>query len=116
MDIFTQGETAALVTALGFIVLDYITGVVNAVKSKELDSTIMREGLYHKFAEIMIIGIVIALNYSSMFFDLGIDVPLIEGACVYIIIMELASVLENLCKINPELADNPLFAILNLNK
>ncbi|MDU5893358.1 MAG: holin, partial [Atopobium minutum] len=44
--------------------------------------------------------------------NIGFTSPVLLGCCAYIIIMELASCLETIGSINPELANNPLFQVL----
>lgn len=94
------------------IAMDVITGFVNAVVRGEVASSKMREGFLHKFAIIMIMAVSIFLNYSAAYVNIGFEVPLVEAAAGYIVVMELASILENIRKMNPELSSNPLFKIL----
>lgn len=87
----------------GFIVFDFITGLISAFKNKEFNSSIMREGLFHKVALILCVILGIAVDYAQKFFDLGMNVPVASGICVFIILMEIGSSIENLGKINPDL-------------
>lgn len=48
--------------------------------------------------------------------DLGFQVPIAAGVCVYIILMELGSIVENIGKINPDLLPDKVRAILGLDK
>lgn len=81
-----------ILTPFIFIAIDIISGYVQAVINKNVDSKIMREGLLHKFLLIL----VILLGYVIQFaFSLSFVAPTIT---VYICIMELMSILENLKK------------------
>lgn len=93
---------------LGFIIFDIITGVVKALYSEGLNSTILRQGLFHKLSEIMAVGGAWLLEYALDYINLGVDLPMLNIVAVYICVMELVSVIENLCFINP--AMNKLFA------
>lgn len=95
------------------ILFDVVTGFAKAIYTKTVSSQKMREGFFHKFAIIALMAVTVSLNYSANYLDLGFSVPLVECASVYLVIMELASILENLQTINPELSENGLFKILS---
>lgn len=109
----TNVQTMCCILVSLFIALDVLTGVLQAAMNKEIDSTIMRQGLFRKSAEVLIVIITIAINFAAQYIDFGANVPLIECMCAYLIVMELSSILENIIKINPDLADNPLFSLFN---
>lgn len=91
---------AYLITAL-FIVLDMITGLIKAFKEKAYTSSVMREGLFHKCGSILCVAFGALVDYAQSIVDLGVTVPVAVPMCVYIILMEIGSVIENLCAINP---------------
>lgn len=92
-----------LVITFAFIVLDFTTGLVKAFKEKSFNSSIMREGLYHKSGEIILIILGLLGDYAQRYVDIGITVPITASICVYIILMEIGSIAENVGKINPKL-------------
>lgn len=47
---------------------------------------------------------------------MGFAVPIIIPTCVYIVLTEVASVIENLSEINPELHDSPILALFRSSK
>lgn len=89
-----------LITAL-FILLDMITGLIKAFKEKAYTSTIMREGLFHKCGSILCVAFGVLVDYTQTIVDIGVNVPVAVSVCVYIILMEIGSVIENICAINP---------------
>lgn len=91
------------VVALGFIAFDVLTGLIKAFKEKGYNSTIMREGGYHKSMEIIAVVGAYLLEYAIKYVDLGINVPCVNVVVAYICIMEFISILENMCAVNPEL-------------
>ena len=93
-----------------FILLDFITGLVKAFKNKEYTSTIMREGLYHKVGSILVIGFGALVDYGQSFLDLGVTVPVGISVCGYVVLMEIGSIIENICLINPEIFPEKLKA------
>lgn len=93
----------ALVITGCFILLDLLSGLLSAFKSKSFKSSKMREGLFHKIGSILVIIFGILVDYAQRYVDLGVQVPLTIIICVYIIFMECGSILENACKLNPEI-------------
>lgn len=91
-----------------FIVLDLLTGLLKAFKEKSYDSTVMREGLYHKAGSVICVVFGFLVDYAQCFVDLGVTVPVATTICVYIIAMECGSIIENVCKINPEIMPDKL--------
>lgn len=87
----------------GFILFDILTGIVAALYKGEMNSTKLREGLYHKASEIIAIAGAALLEYALQYYDLGFEVPMLKSVAIYICATELISVLENLCHINPTL-------------
>lgn len=109
-----------LVFTLAFIALDYITGISQAIYNKALDSSVMRQGLFHKSALIGIMIVAILCEYAVQHIDFGngtmsLNGWLIMSVCAWVCIMELISILENLAKINDDLANSKLlefFAVI----
>ena len=91
-----------LIVSCCFILADVITGLVKAFYCHNVNSTILRKGLYHKIAELMALGVGYGVDFAANYYNFGwgsICVPV----CVYICGMEFISVVENLTIINPDL-------------
>lgn len=95
----------AYAIVFGFIALDVISGVISAIKAKTWTSTKMREGLFHKVAIILFIALAILCDYGQRFINLGFSIPLVNSVLIYVGIMEIGSIGENVVKINPELKE-----------
>lgn len=112
---FTEPDMWALIAALFFIFTDYLTGVVKAVMQGNLSSQKMREGLGHKFAYLILIIVAYAIDTVNTHVSLGLPVNVfivtVGGTCL----IELTSILENLCEINPELKNKPFMRIFDTN-
>lgn len=85
----------------GFIVFDVITGFMKAMYNKDIDSTVLRKGLFHKLSELLALIGSYLLGYVAEYINLGFELPLLNVVSVYICTMELVSILENLCEVNP---------------
>lgn len=81
-----------IVTPLIFMLADIITGVIQAVINKNLDSQKMREGLLRKLGLILIVILSFIIHYA---FNISI---ISKAIIVYIVLMETLSILENLKK------------------
>jgi phage-related holin len=99
-----------------FIVMDYFTGILKVFATNTFSSKIMRAGLFHKASLLCVLALGWLMEYAQRFVDLGIDfaVPVGTAACVYVILMEIGSILENLCEANPELMPDGLCKIFGV--
>lgn len=97
-----------------FVVLDLVTGVMQAVATKTLDSTKMRAGLWHKCGFIMAVVLAALVEWAMQFIDLGFTLPLFVPVCVFISLTEIVSIFENVCKLSPELANSKLAQLFNI--
>lgn len=84
------GWDVLLWTLICFIVLDYLTGLVKAWKTKTLSSEIGFEGLIKK---VMILTLVVMANFIQML--MGDVVPVREIVILFFISNEGISLLEN---------------------
>ena len=86
-----------------FILLDLVTGLIKAFKEKSYTSTVMREGLFHKIGSLLIIAFGVLVDYAQTIVDIGVVIPVATSVCVYIILMEIGSIIENVATINPQI-------------
>lgn len=101
--------------ALAFMVIDVFTGVLKAVKKKELNSTKAREGIYKKASFILFIAFGYLADYAMDYVNMGFSFPAAATVCTLVIVTEAISVLENLGQINPDLVKlvAPFLSVLN---
>lgn len=106
-----------LVAVSVLIVADLVFGMIGAVVQQNFQSTKIREGLWHKCAEfvfILVADVIDAMLYGGV--DLPFEIPNGSAMTVVLlalIVMEIASLMEVATRINPKLAENPLFKILD---
>ena len=93
-----------ILAVLVFIIMDYVTGVINAVMHGKHSSTKMREGLGNKFAYLCVFFIAWFIDFEMGHIDIGFHSALTPLVTVGIVFIELSSIIENIGKINPELA------------
>lgn len=100
------------ITAI-FIIMDYGTGVANAIMHSQVSSEKMRNGLWHKFAYIVVICTAVLIEWGAQWLDLGFKLPLAAPVLISIALIEITSILENCVKINPELKAYKVLNIFN---
>ena len=93
-----------------FILMDLLTGLLKAFSKQEYNSSIMREGLYHKAGSVLCIVLGVLADYAQTMVDLGVNVPLASAICAYIILMEIGSIIENISIINPDIMPDKMKA------
>ena len=109
------------ITAIAMVV-DIITGFAGAVKTGTVKSGKMREGLWHKGGFVGLVALSYMLEFAVLHIpSTGIEAPgfvdlcnfvasnpLVRTSCIYIVMTEAVSVLENLCVLTPAIADSPV--------
>lgn len=86
--------TWTLMLPIILMAIDVLTGVINAWIKGEIKSSILRKGLGKKIGEIVVLAI-------GELFLIAMSLPMIvlNGISLYIIVMELISICENLEKL-----------------
>lgn len=100
------------------ILFDIVSGIIGAAKNSELSSSIMRDGLYAKTGELLLLAVSAFLGYAVTippFDTLGIPPEILYSIGAYIALMEILSIIENICKINPDIPISKILLIFNLS-
>lgn len=112
MDYLLKDIDPTVVTiALVLMGMDILLGLAGAVKDHSVQSSRMREGLWHKCGSIGLIVLAYVLEVAVDHVDLGVVFPGVLVVCAYIILMEVGSCLENLVVLNPGLRNNPIMRV-----
>lgn len=98
-------KIGALVTVLVFIAFDVITGWLKALATGTTDSSIMRKGLFHKLGELLAVMFGYMCEYAFPIMEIEVSIPFAGVIATYIVLMETASIIENLCIMNPSLSE-----------
>lgn len=103
-----------VVALLLLILLDWGFGIGSALMRHEFSSVKMREGIGHKCSELgFVLVAIIADGILMSGLDIGFNGPVLTTVAIYLCIMEIGSLLETFAKINPEMADSPVFRLLS---
>lgn len=105
----------SIIIALIFNALDLLSGIVASVKNKEVKSSKLRDGLFKKigFMFCYFIGWLVDTQGYRVGFNITNVLPII---ILYACTTELVSIIENICKINPDILPEKLLEIFNLKK
>lgn len=99
-----------VVLPLVAIVFDFIVGFVAAAKNGMVSSTVMRRGMWNKLSEVLAIMFGFLCEFGIEVFGastlgFSVNIPIVTGICVYIFLYEVVSIIENLGRMNPVLAE-----------
>ena len=97
-------KIGALITVLVFIAFDVITGWLKALATGTTDSSVMRKGLFHKLGELLAVMFGYMCEYAFPIMNIQVSIPFAGVIATYIVLMETASIIENLCIMNPNLS------------
>ena len=101
--------------ALVFITMDLLTGFAQAVANKTVNSTKMRDGLWHKCGFVLTMRLAALIVWAMQYIDLGFTLPLFVPVCMFIMLTEIVSIFENICKLSPEIAASKLAQLFRID-
>lgn len=115
---FASSVPTEVILVVVFMMVDVLTGVLKALKNKELSSTKAREGMYKKASFILFVGFGYLADFAMDYVDMGFKFPAAITISTLVILTEAISVLENLGSINPDLVKMvaPFLSALNNKK
>ena len=104
-----------IIIALSFNVLDLLTGIVASIKNKDVKSSKLRDGLFKKvgFMFCYFVGWLVDTQGYRVGFNITNVLPII---LMYSCTTELVSIIENICKINPDIVPAKLMEIFHITK
>lgn len=108
-------EFYPVVVALVFNALDLITGIVSAVKNKDIKSSKLRDGLFKKVGFIFCYFVAWLVDTQGDVIGFKLGVAILPVIILYVCTTELVSILENICKINPDIMPDKLMELFHIN-
>ena len=99
-----QPEIRSGFIVLIFISFDILFGLLQAVTNQTFQSSMMRQGLFHKLGEILCYIFGVVCDAALPLVDIMVPFPLAGAITIYIVVMEIGSILENLSKVSPVMA------------
>lgn len=112
--IATEPVIRSGVIVLVFIGFDILFGLLQAVTNRVFESRLMRTGLFHKLGEILAYVFGVACNVTLPMINISLPFQLSSAITIYIVIMEIGSIVENLSKLSPDMGKYLGFLFKNL--
>ena len=104
-----------IIVALIFNALDLITGIISALKEKDIQSAKLRDGMFKKVGFIMCYLMAWLVDKEGAMIGLQIGVQILPVIILYTCTTELVSILENISKINPNILPEKLMEMFNVS-
>lgn len=99
-----QPEIRSGFIVLIFISFDILFGLLQALTNQSFKSSVMRQGLFHKLGEILCYLFGVVCDATLPLVDILVPFSLAGAITIYIVVMEIGSILENLSKVSPVMA------------
>lgn len=104
-----------IIIALVFNALDLISGVITAVKNKDIQSSKLRDGLFKKIGFILCYFVAWLIDNEGSLIGFHIGTPILPIIILYVCTTELVSILENICKINQDILPKKLMELFHIS-
>lgn len=104
-----------IIIALVFNALDIITGIITAVKNKDIQSSKLRDGLFKKVGFILCYFVAWFIDKGGSMIGFQFGVSILPIIILYVCTTELVSILENICKINPDILPEKLMELFHIS-
>lgn len=101
--------------ALGFNALDILTGLVSAIKNKDIKSAKLRDGLFKKVGFIFCYFTAWLVDGYGGVIGFKLGVSILPVIVLYVCTTELVSILENISKINSDLLPGKLMELFHIS-
>ena len=93
-----------LLCVLAFILAVILTGLVKSLYEKDFKSSVMRQGLFHKAGELMVLGLLYGVEYAAPMLGITFELPTFRAGACYCILMEVGSIIENIKPFTPAIS------------
>ena len=98
--------------ALAFNLVDLLTGIVSAIKDKEIKSSRLRDGLFKKVGFILCYAVAWGIDTYGYLVGFDLSVAILPVVILYACTTELVSI----SKINPDLLPDKLMEMFHVSK
>lgn len=111
----TMENLYPIFVALGFNALDILTGLVSAIKNKDIKSAKLRDGLFKKVGFIFCYFTAWLVDGYGDVIGFKLGVAILPVIVLYVCTTELVSILENISKINSDLLPGKLMELFHIS-
>lgn len=103
-----------IIIALIFNGLDLVTGIISAIKDKDIQSAKLRDGLFKKVGFMLCYFVAWLVDTEGEFIGFKFGVKMLPVIILYVCTTELVSILENISKINPDILPEKLMELFHI--
>ena len=103
-----------IIIALIFNGLDLVSGIISAIKDKDIQSAKLRDGLFKKVGFMLCYFLAWLVDTEGALIGFKFGVDLLPVIILYVCTTELVSILENISKINPDLLPEKLMELFHI--
>lgn len=104
-----------IIIALVFNALDITTGIITAVKNKDIQSSKLRDGLFKKVGFILCYFVAWLVDNEGTLIGFQLGTPILPVIILYVCGTELVSIIENICKINTDILPEKLMQLFHIS-
>ena len=104
-----------IIIALVFNALDLITGIITAVKNKDIQSAKLRDGLFKKAGFLLCYFVAWLVDTQGTRIGFHFGISILPIVILYVCTTELVSILENICKINSNILPEKLMELFHIS-
>ena len=104
-----------IIIALVFNALDITTGIITAVKNKDIQSSKLRDGLFKKIGFILCYFVAWLVDNEGTLIGFQLGTSILPIIILYVCTTELVSILENICNINPDILPEKLMELFHIS-
>lgn len=105
-----------ILIALVFNATDLLTGIISAFKMKDIQSSKLRDGMFKKIGFIICYFLAWMLDTNGAIICFSTGVKILPVVVLYSCTTEIVSIIENVCKINPDMMPDMLMEMFHINK
>lgn len=103
-----------IIIALIFNGLDLVTGIISAIKDKDIQSAKLRDGLFKKVGFMLCYFVAWLVDTEGELIGFKFGVKMLPVIILYVCTTELVSILENISKINPDILPEKLMELFHI--
>lgn len=103
-----------IIIALIFNGLDLVTGIISAIKEKDIQSAKLRDGLFKKVGFMLCYFVAWLVDTEGELIGFKFGVEILPIIILYACTTELVSILENISKINPDILPEKLMELFHI--
>lgn len=103
-----------IIIALIFNGLDLVTGIISAIKDKDIQSAKLRDGLFKKVGFMLCYFVAWLVDTEGTLIGFKFGVEMLPIIILYVCTTELVSILENISKINPDILPEKLMELFHI--